>query len=67
MTAAFIFFALPCFSGGALDALTLFTLSTDLGFFFGALAIFRLALARFNEGEGAGIAFFIGERAEHDA
>ena len=67
MTAALFFVALAGFGSGAFDALALFAFGADLGFFFGALAIFGLALARFNQSQSAGIAFFIGQRTQHNA
>jgi hypothetical protein len=66
VTAAIFLLALARFGGDAFNAFTLIALSANLSFVFGALPVFGFALAGFDQGVSAGIALFIGQRAQHN-
>ena len=67
LVAARLFLALARFCGFALRLLLRLALGARLGFDFGTPPLFLFAPARFEKGAGAGIALFLGQRAQDDA
>ena len=65
--AAIFFVALARFRGDAVDALRFFAGPANARIFLGALALFVLAQLRTGERLSAGVAFVVGQRAQHDA